>query len=339
MFTPDARRPRRGDTMHRSGRPRTRLWLLLAAVLALLAGAVAPAQAFPGAFSPTQDRGNRGADVVAVQHLLAAHGQPVTADGIFGSGTEAAVEAFQRSKGLGADGIVGPNTWAALQKTVRQGDSGPAVKAVQHLLNAKRGAGLAVDGVFGSGTAAAVRSFQSHASIGADGIVGPTTWANLLWHYRAPGFGGNLCDQDPDGNGKANWGTAAAIAQLEAAAAAFGGGNGEIPLGDASFEHGGDIPGHASHEVGLDIDLWPIRTDSAQCSAGRITWQSAAYDRAATRKLVQAIRSTAPGHVKLIFFNDPQLIAEGLTQQYANHDNHLHVRYCERVHPNALYAC
>lgn len=40
--------------------------------------------------------------------------------------------------------------------------------------------------------------------------------------------------------------------------------------------------------------MWPIPTDNAQCTAGRITWQSATYDRAATRALVQAIRSAAP---------------------------------------------
>ena len=43
--------------------------------------------------------------------------------------------------------------------------------------------------------------------------------------------------------------------------------------------------------------------------------------------------------IELIFFNDPQLIAEGLTQQFANHDNHLHVRYCEAVHPDSRYDC
>jgi len=34
--------------------------------------------------------------------------------------------------------------------------------------------------------------------------------------------------------------------------------------------------------------------------------------------------------VKLIFFNDPQLISEGLTQSLSNHDDHLHVRFYER---------
>jgi len=193
--------------------------------------------------------------------------------------------------------------------------------------------------VFGSGIATAVRGFQSARGLGVDGIVGPTTWRNLVWHYDYPGFT-NLCDQNPDGNGNANWGTGAAIGQLERAAAVFAGtGQGRVPLGDIGFEHGGPISGHASHQVGLDVDVWPIRTDNAQCTAGRITWQSGTYDRAATRQLVQAVRNAAPGHVKLIFFNDPQLIAEGLTSSYPNHDNHLHIRYCEAVHPNSLYDC
>jgi peptidoglycan hydrolase-like protein with peptidoglycan-binding domain len=306
-----------------------RIITLFAALTGLLLGLGVPAHAFPQATYPLTSNGNRGTDVVALQHLLAAHGHPVTADGVFGSGTRSAVVAFQQSKGLTADGVVGPATWAALAITVRQGDSGPAVKALQSQLNAKRGAGLSVDGAFGAGTQTALRTFQSHAGIGVDGVAGPTTWKNLLWHYENINFGpGTMCAKSPDGNVNAHWATAGAVAQLEAAAATFAGtGNGPLPVGDASFEHGGDIPGHASHEVGMDIDVWPIRTDSAQCTAGRITWQSGTYDRAATRRLVQEIRAKAPGHVALIFFNDPQLISEGLTTSYPNHDNHLHIRY------------
>ena len=55
--------------------------------------------------------------------------------------------------------------------------------------------------------------------------------------------------------------------------------------------------------------------------------------------LIKAIRAAAPGHVKLVFFNDPVLISEGLTTHLDNHDNHFHVRFCERVHPNSLYDC
>ena len=43
--------------------------------------------------------------------------------------------------------------------------------------------------------------------------------------------------------------------------------------------------------------------------------------------------------MKYIWFNDPTLISEGLTQQWPAHDNHLHVRYCEKVHPNSTYVC
>lgn len=324
------------------GRLPWRAWLFIAAAVLLMAGVGAPAHAFPQAFPPTQSVGNRGADVVALQHLLTAHGRSQSADGIFGSGTAGSVRAFQSAEGLGVDGIVGPATWARLFVTVRGGDTGPAVKGVQSLLNAKRSAGLTVDGSFTAATTAAVKAFQTHAGLTADGIVGPDTWKNLLWHYEyaAFGSGSGLCDVDPDGNTTANWATAAAVAQLEAAAASFAAtGNGRIPMGDAGFEHGGAIDGHASHRVGLDIDLWPVRTDSAQCTGSRITWQSATYDRAATRSVVQAVRAAAPGHVALVFFNDPQLISEGLTTQYAGHDNHLHVRYCEKVHPNSLYDC
>lgn len=317
-----------------------RVSLAFAAVVALAVSLLVswPASAFPNAFFPTQSTGNKGADVLAIQHLLAHHGVSAPTDGVLAASTDSAVKSFQSANGLGADGIVGPATWGKLVPQISAGASGPAVRALQVELNAKRRLSLEVNGQFNAAVTDAVRTFQQHAGIGADGVVGPETWRNLAWHYDYPDLSANFCDQDPDGNGDANWATAAAVAQLEAAAKSFTG-HGKLPLGDAGFEHGGDIPGHGSHDMGMDIDIWPIRTDSAQCSAGRITWQSPQYDQAATRALAKAVRDAAPGHVKLIFFNDPDLIAEGLTTQFPNHDNHLHVRYCERVHPTSLYDC
>lgn len=320
-----------------------RWWAALAAALAVAAGplvAPAPAHAFANAFYPTQRSGNRGVDVLAIQYLLQHHGQPVSADGVFGPGTDTAVRAFQSARGLGADGIVGPQTWGALGVTLRSGSTGQAVRALQVQLNKKRRLTLAVNGTFDTPTRDAVIAFQTHAGIGADGIAGPITWTNLAWHYAYPDLT-NFCDQNPDGNGTAaNWATGAGIGQIEAAAAQFATlGRGQLPYGDAGFEHGGAIPGHSSHRMGLDIDVWPIRTDSGQCTAGRITWQSSTYDRAATRTLINMIRATAPGHVRFIFFNDPVLISEGLTTAETNHDNHLHVRFCERVHPSSTYTC
>ena len=71
---------------------------------------------------------------------------------------------------------------------------------------------------------------------------------------------------------------------------------------------------------------------------GHRYWLSS-YNRAATRALIKAIRAAAPGHVKLIYFNDPVLIGEGLTTRFAGHDNHFHVRYCEAWHPVIAYRC
>jgi peptidoglycan hydrolase-like protein with peptidoglycan-binding domain len=57
----------------------------------------------------------RGNDVKGVQQRLAALGFLTgKVDGVFGPGTDKAVKAFQSSRGLKADGIVGPATRSAL---------------------------------------------------------------------------------------------------------------------------------------------------------------------------------------------------------------------------------
>src|SRR5262249_15533035 len=58
--------------------------------------------------------GDRGPDVLALQKRLNALGAGVKEDGIFGTGTRAAVMAFQGANGLRADGVVGEKTRAAL---------------------------------------------------------------------------------------------------------------------------------------------------------------------------------------------------------------------------------
>lgn len=71
---------------------------------------------------PTLRRGDIGEAVRQMQVLLIAAGYPVGtsgADGIFGSGTESGVLAFQADNGLIADGICGPKTWAAMDGAPR----------------------------------------------------------------------------------------------------------------------------------------------------------------------------------------------------------------------------
>jgi peptidoglycan hydrolase-like protein with peptidoglycan-binding domain len=66
---------------------------------------------------PTLKQGSSGPDVRDLQQQLQDLGfDPNGVDGTFGPGTKAAVIAFQNSRGLTADGIVGPNTLAALQE-------------------------------------------------------------------------------------------------------------------------------------------------------------------------------------------------------------------------------
>jgi N-acetylmuramoyl-L-alanine amidase/Putative peptidoglycan binding domain len=67
----------------------------------------APADAMP---RPTISKGDYGYNVREVQIAL----QAAPIDGDFGPGTAAAVEAYQVRKHLAVDGMVGPQTWAAL---------------------------------------------------------------------------------------------------------------------------------------------------------------------------------------------------------------------------------
>ncbi|MFI9628303.1 peptidoglycan-binding protein [Streptomyces sp. NPDC052042] len=66
--------------------------------------------------TPTVEQGASGDAVKRLQRALtAAMGSAVVVDGSFGPATETAVRAYQKSRGLVADGFVGPVTWAALQ--------------------------------------------------------------------------------------------------------------------------------------------------------------------------------------------------------------------------------
>jgi peptidoglycan hydrolase-like protein with peptidoglycan-binding domain len=69
--------------------------------------------------------------------------------------------------------------WPLLEEGARN----HPVKTLQHLLRA-RGQNVAVDGLFGSKTDAAVRAYQRKAGLAVDGVVGPNTWSALITEVR-----------------------------------------------------------------------------------------------------------------------------------------------------------
>jgi peptidoglycan hydrolase-like protein with peptidoglycan-binding domain len=319
--------------------------LILALLVSVLAVAVAVAVAPPAAGArtaaeyPIQSLGNRGVDVAALQHLLRHHGRPVEASGFFDGRTRDALADFQRDSGLVEDGVARPRTWQELVPDLRRGASGEAVLAARKLLNAKRAAELGIDTAFDGPMEAAVRSFQKHAGLRQDGALDETTWRHLLGAWMQAGLDGAMCGYELHSGASRKWGTAAAIGQLSAAAELFHRRTGQrLAVGDISLDRGGRMSGHRTHRVGLDVDVRAARTDGLACRAG-IAHTMRSYDRDVTRELIRAIHEAAPGHVKLIYFNDPVLVREGLTVRYPNHDAHLHVRYCEADHPMASYRC
>ncbi len=150
----------------------------------------------PSASQPTLKIGAKGASVRALQTMLRAKGHNVTVDGMFGPGTLNSVRAFQRNNGLTADGVVGPKTWGKLGAarapaptapassggsgpTLRSGNRGEPVKALQLRLTQLGFNTRGADGAFGPNTASAVKAFQRSRGLAADGVVGPATWNKL----------------------------------------------------------------------------------------------------------------------------------------------------------------
>jgi len=134
-------------------------------------------------------RGERSKAVQDLQARLERLGIDIASQelgGEFGPGTELAVRAFQQSRGLDVDGIVGDDTWRALvESSWALGDRilrlqepnlrGDDVRDLQSRLNALGFAAGKHDGIYGWGTAAALRDFQRDLGISDDGLVGLET--------------------------------------------------------------------------------------------------------------------------------------------------------------------
>ena len=119
-----------------------------------------------------------------------------TVDSTFGSGTYAAVKAFQKKYNLTADGVAGSETLKKLDSayknadsdkddgSLRKGATGSAVKNLQTKLKKLGFYNASIDGDYGDTTVAAVKAFQKKYNLTADGVAGSETLKKLDSAYK-----------------------------------------------------------------------------------------------------------------------------------------------------------
>ena len=119
-----------------------------------------------------------------------------TVDSTFGSGTYAAVKAFQKKYNLTADGVAGSETLKKLDSayknadsdkddgSLRKGATGSAVKDLQTKLKKLGFYNASIDGDYGDTTVAAVKAFQKKYNLTADGVAGSETLKKLDTAYK-----------------------------------------------------------------------------------------------------------------------------------------------------------
>jgi N-acetylmuramoyl-L-alanine amidase len=134
--------------------------------------------------------GERGPAVVEIRNVLTTLGLLAASNGAgdnYDDATEQAVRAFQQSRGLSTDGIVGEETWLALdgarwrlgQRALYHGVSDPFVgddvaQLQERLLEMGYDPGRC-DAIYGQRTARAVAQFQREVGLDPDGSCGPQT--------------------------------------------------------------------------------------------------------------------------------------------------------------------
>jgi len=146
-------------------------------------------------------------------------------DGYFDAETRDAVRVFQEQFSLTPDGVVGPGTWYAITRIyngvkritdvnsegippedvtllygteLREGSAGAGVSELQYFLALIAAFNpsvrpVAIDGIFGANTRAAVEDFQYDYGLPVTGVVQLPTWRALYTTYR------NLLDSLPAG--------------------------------------------------------------------------------------------------------------------------------------------
>ena len=143
-----------------------------------------------------------------------------TVDSTFGSGTYAAVKAFQKKYNLTADGVAGSETLKKLDSayknadsdkddgSLRKGATGSAVKDLQTKLKKLGFYNAYVDGSYGDTTVAAVKAFQKKYNLTADGVAGSETLKKLDSAYKN-------ADSDKDDDSLRKGATGSAVKNLQ----------------------------------------------------------------------------------------------------------------------------
>ena len=170
----------------------------------------------PRAFEQLLSLGDTGDNVRVLQYYLAvvatyyATIPEIQVNGIFDESTEAAVRAFQQQFGLTVDGLVGRQTWQAMEdayesirtstelidggsilfpgRVLQSGFQGEDVATIQEYLAYIATVypaipAPAVTGVYGMETVQAVEAFQREFGLEPNGIVGVTTWDAIASLY------------------------------------------------------------------------------------------------------------------------------------------------------------
>ncbi|HIT68468.1 MAG TPA: peptidoglycan-binding protein [Candidatus Aphodomonas merdavium] len=134
--------------------------------------------------------GSTGTEVYKLQEALYDLGYYTgSIDGIYGDEVETAVKAFQKNNGLTQDGKAGRDTQNllyggeavaagtadAVYSTLRAGDSGERVSALQVLLKNYGYYSGTITGTYDNATVLAVQQLQANNALMVDGVAGPAT--------------------------------------------------------------------------------------------------------------------------------------------------------------------
>jgi Penicillin-insensitive murein endopeptidase len=165
--------------------------------------------------------------------------------------------------------------------------------------------------------------------------LGSATDGRLIRGVRLPHEGEHHFTWDPvkrrsPNRGWRRWGTARLVRLLLDVARAYGAAHPDAPrmaIGDLSRPRGGDFGpqfgyiGHASHQNGLDADVYYPRADGRE----KAPKYASQIDRTLSQELVD--RFTGKG-VEVVFVGPGTGLVgpAGVVQVLANHDNHMHVR-------------